>query len=51
MDISDGACRVKVAGAADWSSYAAGASFQIPGNSSFEIAVDGDVCQYVCSFH
>jgi len=50
MEISDGACRAKVAGDADWSDYAAGTSFDIPGDSSFEIAVDEGVCQYVCSF-
>ena len=50
MAISDGACRAKVAGDADWSDYPAGASFDIPGDSSFEIAVDEGVCQYVCSF-
>ena len=50
MAISDGACRAKVAGEADWSTYPAGTSFDIPGNSSFEIAVDDGVCQYVCSF-
>ncbi len=51
MAITDGACRAKVAGAADWSTYPAGTSFDIPGDSSFEIAVEEGVCQYVCSFH
>ena len=50
MAISDGSCRAKVAGEADWATYPAGTSFDIPGNSSFEIAVDDGVCQYVCSF-
>lgn len=50
MAISDGTCRAKVAGDADWSNYPADTSFDIPGNSSFEIAVDDGVCQYVCSF-
>ncbi len=49
MDITDGACRVKLAGQGEWSDYAAGDAFDVPGHSAFEIAADG-VCQYICSF-
>jgi len=42
---------VKLAGAADWTEYAAGSFFDVPGNSSFDIAVaDGVLMEYVCSY-
>lgn len=50
MEITAGACRAKLAGQKDWKSYAAGTSFSVPGKSSFEIAVDAGVAEYVCSF-
>ncbi len=51
MDVVAGACRVKLAGAADWSEYAAGTHFDVPGDSSFDIAVaDGVLMEYVCSY-
>ena len=50
MDITGGACRVKVAGAAAWTAYAAGTFFKVPGKSSFEIAVDKGLAEYLCSF-
>ena len=42
--------RVRVAAAADWTGYAAGESFDVPGDASFEIAVAEGICEYVCSF-
>jgi purine/pyrimidine-nucleoside phosphorylase len=50
MDIIAGACRVKLAGKSEWANYAAGAFFQVAGKSSFEIAVDSGVAEYVCTF-
>ena len=50
MDIVAGACRAKLPGQGNWTTYKAGASFDVPGNSSFEIAVDEGVAEYVCSF-
>ncbi len=50
MQIVGGACRVKLAGAADWTAYPTDTEFQVPGNSSFEIAVDSGLADYVCSF-
>ena len=50
MEIVAGACRVRVAGAPDWTGYAAGESFDVPGDSAFEIAVDDGLCEYLCSF-
>ena len=51
MDVVAGACRVKLAGAADWTEHTAGTHFDVPGNSSFDIAVpDGALMEYVCSY-
>ena len=50
MQIVGGACRVKLAGAADWTPYAMGTEFNVPVKSSFEIAVDSGLAEYVCSF-
>ncbi len=50
MQIIGGACRVKLAGATDWTSYATGTEFNVPGKSFFEIAVDSGLAEYVCSF-
>lgn len=44
-----GACRVRLKGEADWKSYAAGQSFHVPGNSSFDIDVS-EPYHYVCHF-
>ncbi|MDE2599292.1 MAG: pyrimidine/purine nucleoside phosphorylase [Rhodocyclaceae bacterium] len=44
-----GSCRVKLAGEAEWKTYGAGESFNVPGNSSFEIACD-EPYHYVCHF-
>ena len=45
-----GSCRVRLKGETDWKSYGAGESFQVPGNSSFDIEVAGEAYHYVCHF-
>ena len=50
MDMTAGACRVKLAGEKDWKSYKAGTTFNIPGKSHFDIAVDSGIAEYICSF-
>jgi len=49
MEIVAGSCRYKLAGA-DWASCAAGSYFDVPGDSSFEIAVADGITEYICSF-
>lgn len=44
-----GSCRVKLKGETEWKIYGAGESFNVPGNSSFEIACD-EPYHYVCHF-
>jgi hypothetical protein len=49
MEILSGRCRVRRRGEESWSSYAAGQSFEVPGNASFEIEVL-ETLDYVCHF-
>ncbi len=49
MECVGGSCRVRLAGASEWTAYSAGQSFSVPGNSSFEIACD-EPYHYVCHF-
>jgi purine/pyrimidine-nucleoside phosphorylase len=50
MEIIAGSCRAKLAGESAWTTYAAGSAFDVSGESSFEIAVDECIAEYVCSF-
>lgn len=50
MEIVAGVCRAKIAGESDWKEYGAGTYFDVPGQSSFDIAVDAGIAEYVCSF-
>jgi len=50
MEIIAGACRVKLAGEAAWTSYEAGTFFCVPGNSSFDIEVSSGIAEYICSY-
>ncbi len=49
MEITGGTCEVKIAGEAVFKTYAAGTSFKVAENSSFEIHAKDEV-NYVCSF-
>ena len=49
MEGVGGSCRVRLKGEADWKTYSACESFNVPGNSSFEIACD-EPYHYVCHF-
>jgi uncharacterized protein YaiE (UPF0345 family) len=49
MDVTQGRCRVKLADGLNWSEYQAGESFDVPGNSHFEIEVI-DLVDYICNF-
>ena len=50
MEIVSGDCRYKLKGEDDWRSSAAGSHFDVPGNSSFDIAVNQGITEYICSF-
>jgi uncharacterized protein YaiE (UPF0345 family) len=49
MEIIGGRCKVRLAGATDWTEYAAGQSFDVPGDSSFDIETL-ETLDYVCHF-
>ncbi|MBF0492247.1 MAG: pyrimidine/purine nucleoside phosphorylase [Deltaproteobacteria bacterium] len=50
MQITAGGCRAKIAGSNEWKNYKETEAFQVPANSSFEIAVENGICEYLCSF-
>jgi len=50
MEVVAGACRIKLDGTSDWKSYKAGEFFDVPGSSGFDIAVEGEIMEYVCSY-
>ncbi|MDI6749808.1 MAG: pyrimidine/purine nucleoside phosphorylase [Rhodocyclaceae bacterium] len=49
METIAGSCRYRIAGG-EWQTCAVGESFQVPGNSSFDIEVTGEPYHYVCHF-
>ena len=50
MEITAGACRVKIDGDPTARDYAAGTSFDVAANSGFDIEITDGICEYVCSF-
>ena len=50
MDIIAGSCRVKLAGAKDWQTITAGAGFDVPAKSRFDIVVDEGSAEYLCTY-
>ncbi len=50
MDITAGHCRVRLDGQSSWQEYETGSSFRVPAKSGFDIAVAGDITEYVCTF-
>jgi len=49
MDVVSGRCKVRLEGEANWKEYETGQSFQVPGNSRFEIETT-EPMDYVCHF-
>ena len=50
MEIIAGTCAVRLDGATATQNCAAGAHFDVPGNSGFTITVASGLCEYICSF-
>lgn len=50
MEIVAGTCRVTLNNSTEAHEYHSGASFEVPGNSGFTIAVRAGLCEYICSF-
>ncbi len=49
MECTAGACEYKLAGSDTWAKSAAGETFSVPGNSSFQIRV-AESYHYICHF-
>jgi len=51
MEGVGGCCRVRLKSESEWKTYGEGQSFQVPGNSAFDIEVAaGEAYHYVCHF-
>jgi purine/pyrimidine-nucleoside phosphorylase len=50
MEITAGVCEVEVKDSHVKAEYGAGAFFDVPANSGFDIRVQDGICEYVCSF-
>jgi len=50
MECVAGSCRARLKGESEWKTYTAGESFDVPGDSSFDIEVSGEPYHYVCHF-
>lgn len=50
MECVGGSCRVRMKGDSAWTTYAAGDSFEVPANSSFDIEVAGEPYHYICHY-
>ena len=50
MEGVGGSCRVRLKGETEWTVWGAGQSFNVPGNSSFDIEVTGEPYHYICHF-
>lgn len=49
MEVVGGRCRVRLDGETTWNEYAAGQSFNVPGNSRFDIETL-ELLDYICHF-
>lgn len=49
MELIDGKCRVRLKGDDSWKTYAGGESFNVPGDSAFDIETL-ETLHYVCHF-
>ena len=49
MELNAGSCRIRLNGESDWTTYAAGQRFAVPGNSRFDIETL-ELLDYVCHF-
>ncbi|NMF88918.1 pyrimidine/purine nucleoside phosphorylase [Aromatoleum petrolei] len=50
MEGVGGSCRVRLKGETEWTTWGVGQSFNVPGNSSFDIEVTGEPYHYICHF-
>ena len=49
MEINSGRCKIRLDGSDEWTEYSAGQSFDVPGDSSFDIEVT-ETLDYICHY-
>ena len=50
MELTAGACRVKIDSQSQWKEYSVGQAFEVPCKSGFDIEVKSGLCEYICTF-
>ena len=50
MELTSGQCTIKLDGASAPETYGAGQAFDVPAKSGFDIQVESDICEYICSY-
>jgi uncharacterized protein YaiE (UPF0345 family) len=50
MEITSGACAVKLDGQPAVNSYSAGQFFEVPAKAGFDIEIKSGICEYICSY-
>lgn len=50
METVAGACSVLLPGSTEWQTFGPGQTFDVPGNASFQIKVEGEPYHYICHF-
>ncbi len=50
METVAGACEVQLPGRDDWQRFGPGESFEVAGQASFQIRVEGEPYHYICHF-
>lgn len=50
LEIIASTCKIRIAGQGTWQKSTAGAFFEVPANSYFDIEVDTEIVEYVCSY-
>lgn len=50
METVAGACQVLLPGRNEWQTFGPGQKFDVPGNASFQIRVEGEPYHYICHF-
>lgn len=50
METVAGSCSVLLPGQNEWQTFGPGQSFDVPGNASFQIRVEGEPYHYICHF-
>ncbi|MES2532789.1 MAG: pyrimidine/purine nucleoside phosphorylase [Pseudomonadota bacterium] len=50
MECVSGRCEYQLTGTTEWIASGPGEKFSVPGNSSFQIRVEGEPYSYICHF-